>query len=68
MFDMETDSGKDMTLYNDLLNKAVSSLSRTFQKKAISELLSGRGGKLVEQDKQVSRTTDFELITWLVIL
>ena len=46
MFDMETDSGKDMTLYNDLLNKAVSSLSRTFQKKAISELLSRRGGKL----------------------
>ncbi len=67
LFDIETDSGKDMTLYDDLLNKAVSSLSRTFQKKAISELLSGRGGKLVEQDKQVSRTTDFELITWLVI-
>ncbi len=67
LFDMETDNGKSMDHYNDLLLKAVSSLSLTFQKKAISELLSGRGGKLVEQEKQVSRTTDFELITWLVI-
>ena len=67
LFDMETDNGKNMTHYNDLLIKAISSLSRTYQKKAITELISGRSGKLVEQQKQVSNTTDFELITWLVI-
>ncbi len=68
MFDMKTDNGKNMDHYNDLLMKSISSLSRTYQKKAITELLSGRSGTLVEQQKQVSNTTDFELITWLVIL
>ena len=67
LFDIETDNGKNMTHYNDLLLKAISSLSRTYQKRAIGNLISGRSGKLVEQQKQVSNTTDFELITWLVI-
>ena len=68
LFDMETDNGKSMYHYNNLLQKSIGSLSRTYQKKAITELISGRGGRLVEQQKQVSNMTDFELITWLVIL
>ena len=67
LFDKQTDNGTDMTQYNDLLQKAVNSLSRTYQKRAIDDLLSGRGGTLPKRQKQVSSITDFELITWLVI-
>ena len=56
-----------MTQYNDLLQKAVRSLSRTYQKRAIRNLLGDRSGTLPKKQQQVSKTTDFELITWLVI-
>ena len=67
LFDQQTDNGTNMTHYNDLLQKAVKSLSRTYQRRAVGNLLSGRGGKLVKQQKQIRSITDFELITWLVI-
>jgi len=67
LFDHETSNGSDMSKYADLLSKAVDSIVRTFQKRAISHLQSGRSAVLVEQDKQAKRTSDFELITWLVI-
>jgi hypothetical protein len=67
LFDQETCNGSDMTKYVDLLNRAVDSIVRTFQKRAIGHLQSGRGAVLVEQSKQARQTDDFELITWLVI-
>ncbi|MYC74855.1 ATP-dependent helicase [Candidatus Poribacteria bacterium] len=67
LFDQQTDNGTNMTLYNDLLQKAVKSLSRTYQRRVVSNLLVGRGGTLPKRQKQISNVTDFELITWLVI-
>ena len=67
LFDKQTDNGRDMTRYNDLLQKAVNSLTRTYRKRAVSNLVAGRGGTLVKPEKQVRNVTDFELITWLVI-
>ena len=67
LFDMETDNGSDMTKYNDILEEAMKSCVRSFQKRAIGNLLSGRGGVLPKREKQVNEKTDFELITWLVI-
>ena len=67
LFDKQTDNGADMTQYNDLLEKAVRSLSLTYKKRAIGNLLSGRSGTLPKKQQQISQTTDFELITWLVI-
>ena len=67
LFDEQTDNGTNMTQYNDLLQKAVNSLTHTYRKRAVSNLLSGRGGTLVKPEKQVRNVTDFELITWLVI-
>ena len=58
LFDKQTDNGTNMAKYDVLLQKAVSSLSRTYQKRAIGNLLSGRGGRMIEQQKQVSNTTD----------
>ena len=67
LFDEETKNGTDMGCYSELLKKAVESIFHTFKKRALTSLLSGRGGMLVETNKQVSATTDFELVTWLVI-
>ncbi|MBW2118174.1 MAG: ATP-dependent helicase [Deltaproteobacteria bacterium] len=67
LFDVETCNGSDMTKYSELLKSAVDSIIRTFQKRAISHLQSGRGAVLMEQQDQVKETDDFELITWLVI-
>ena len=66
-FDKQTGNGTNMSQYNALLQKAVNSLKRTYRKRAVSNLLSGRGGTLVKPQKQVNNVTDFELITWLVI-
>ena len=67
LFDQLTNNGADMTQYSHLLQKAVDSISRTYDKRALSHLLSGRGGVLPTQAEQIRQTTDFELITWLVI-
>ena len=67
LFDQQTNNGTNMAHYNDLLQKSVNSVTRTYRKRAVSNLLSGRGGTLVKPQKQVSSVTDFELITWLVI-
>lgn len=67
LFDKQTDNGTDMTQYNDLLQKAVNSLTLTYRKRAVRNLVAGRGGTLIKPQKQVRSITDFELITWLVI-
>ena len=67
LFDQQTNNGTNMAHYNDLLQKAVNSLTRTYRKRSVRNLLSGRGGTLVKPQKQVRSITDFELITWLVI-
>ena len=67
LFDKQTNNGANMTQYNDLLQKAVRSLSRTYQKRAIGNLLGDRSGVLPKKQQHISKTTDFELITWLVI-
>lgn len=67
LFDQETDNGQDMSQYNQLLDKAVSSIVSTFRRRALGQLQAGRGAVLMPQNRQVKDTTDFELITWLVI-
>jgi hypothetical protein len=67
LFDQQTRNGADMSFYNELLQRAIQSIASTFQRRALSHLQSGRGAVLVEQSKQVRQTTDFALITWLVI-
>ena len=67
LFEEETNRGTDMSHYSELLWKAVDSIAYTFKKRAITGLLSGRRGVLLEADKQVSAMTDFTLVTWLVM-
>lgn len=67
LFDRETNNGRDMAKYNDLLAAAVKSIERTFTKRAVSQLQMGRSALLPTRQQQVHEQTDFELITWLVI-
>jgi hypothetical protein len=67
LFDQQTDNGTNMTLYNNLLQRTVDSIIGTYNKRMIGHLQSSRSAMLVDQRQQAKETTDFELITWLVI-
>ena len=66
LFDKQTAHGAEMGHYNDLLDKAIQSLSESYGTRAIENLLSG--GFLPDEGEHINHMTDFELITWLVIL
>ena len=67
LFDAETNNGSDMARYSKLLADAVDSIARTFQKRVAAGLQSGRDFVIPNQQDQARETTDFDLITWLVI-
>lgn len=66
-FDQDTNNGADLGQYTELLRKSVDSIVHTFRRRTVASLLSGRSGVLPDSHRRVSSTTDFELITWLVI-
>ena len=67
LFDEETSHGQDMSRYSALLEKAVNAIAAQFSRKNAGNLFSGRGGKLLSNQSAIKATTDFDLITWLVI-
>ncbi len=66
LFDEETENGKIMDQYTDLLHKAVNSIVGTFRKKAGASLFT-KDGILPAIKKQLNDSDDFELVTWLII-
>ncbi len=67
LFDAETKNGEDMSQYSGLLVKAVSAIAAQFGRKNAGNLFAGRGGKLLGSQGAIKNTSDFDLITWLVI-
>lgn len=67
LFDEQTQNGKEMGSYSDLLEKAVQAIASQFARKTTGNLFSGRGGKLTDTTKQAKNSSDFELISWLII-
>ncbi len=67
LFNEQTKNGVDMTMYSDLLKKAVTAIEGMFRKRTASKLLEGRSAVLPGIQEQVTEQTDFDLITWLVI-
>lgn len=59
LVDQETRNGPDMTTYSALFEKAVDSVAAGLQ--------SGRDFVIPERSAQANGSTDFELVTWLVI-
>jgi hypothetical protein len=56
-----------MSLYNQLLAATVDAIAKTFQKRVAAGLQTSRDFVIPNQQEQARETTDFELVTWLVI-
>jgi len=68
LFNQETHNGADVSRYNDLLKKTIAAIISLFRGRIIGDLTGRRDGKLPDISKQVLETTDFELVTWLIIV
>ena len=68
LFDAQTNDGKDMQRYSALLDAAIAAIASQSDKKNIGNLFSGRGGKLIDDNKIGKSASDFDLVTWLVIM
>ncbi|MCY4570644.1 MAG: ATP-dependent helicase, partial [Candidatus Poribacteria bacterium] len=68
-FDQETQHGQNMEDYNKLLNAVIAHITRSHQKTQTKNLgRSGtRGFKLPVASEVPRDSSDFELVTWLVI-
>jgi len=67
LFDQETEGGGKMAKYSELLARALDSIIHTFKRRSASVLQSGRSGLLLPQSQQATDSSEFELITWLVL-
>ena len=68
-FDSETNQGRDMALYNGLVNRAITN-SQSAHSRVQAAGLAGRGGRnflLPEKAESPMSAEDFQLVTWLVI-
>ncbi len=67
LFDQATEHGRKMEKYNELLAKAVKSITTTFKERVAAGLQRGRDFVIPDRKEQVNDDNDFELITWLVV-
>jgi SNF2 family DNA or RNA helicase len=68
LFNQSTQNGSKLAFYNDLLKKSVISIENTFRKRSLRELKADRNAVIIDAQKQATANTDFELITWLIIM
>lgn len=66
-FNQETKNGEDMSVYDELLKKALLEIKSNFQSRNESNLFAGRSGALVSTQDDLFESSNFKLITWLVI-
>jgi ERCC4-related helicase len=67
MFNSETNQGKDMDKYTELLRQAIGEICRVFKKRSAQKLTTDRGALLIPKSKQINDMNNFELVTWLII-
>ena len=67
LFNEETQNGKKMDMYTDLLKKAANEIIHIYKKRGNERLTTDRGALLIPSAKQISKVGDFELVTWLII-
>lgn len=68
LFDRQTEQGADMRTYTRLIEQAVASITDTFQERIAHGLQGDRSFVLPVESEQPRPDSDFELVTWLVIL
>ncbi len=66
-FNEETDNGNDMTIYEMLLDAALNSIRKEYNQKVNDQLDANPDALLPTTDSQITKKTEFELVTWLVI-
>lgn len=66
-FNQETNNGEDMTAFDELLKQALSEIKGNFQRRNESNLFAGRSGTLVGSQDDLFESSNFTLITWLVV-
>ena len=68
LFNTETHQGEDMAQYTELIKKAISEISRVFNKRSSQKITGNdRGALLIPKSKRINETNNFELVTWLII-
>ena len=67
LFNKETQSGKEMGAYTELLKKAVDGVVKVFKKRSDQKLTSDRAALLIPLAKQIHEIDNFELVTWLIV-
>ncbi len=68
LFDRDTEDGcTQMEDYNRLVRAAVRSIDQTFKQRSLSQLQSSRSAMLFNREEQATETSEFELITWLIV-
>ncbi len=66
-FNEETDNGNDMTIYEMLLDTALNSIRKEYNRKVNDQLDASADALLPTADSQITEKTEFELVTWLVV-
>ena len=67
LFNEDTQNGKNMDGYTELLKKVVEEIIRIFKKRSSHRLTSDRGALLIPPAKQLQDMDNFELVTWLIL-
>ncbi len=68
LFNDKTQNGADLEFYTGLLEQAVRAVTATYKKRNLAGLTQSSTALIPKLQDQINNTTDFELITWLVIL
>lgn len=66
-FNTETANGSEMTFYKMLIDEVLESIRYHYDEKLNREFRSNSQFLIPAADEQVGETTDFELVTWLII-
>lgn len=66
-FNKVTNDGEDMSFYDELMKKGLAEIKRNFQQRNTGNLFAGRSGTLVGFQEDLFESSNFKLITWLVI-
>ena len=66
-FDDETEQGEKLERYDALIVAAVCSIGETSAKRALASLAIGRGARVPDEAAQARASSDYDLITWLIV-
>lgn len=67
MLDNQTKNGSDMGFYSSLMHGAVKAIKSSFTRRNVQTLTSDRDAQIIPTERQARDTSQFELVTWLIL-